>query len=291
MRISLRRAGKIMNHIEIMPTSPKKIEALHKINNNGEKFLMHVHNNYEIYLSMSDDNNFFVGHKVYDVNKFDVFLFSNTDVHKISTSNPNNYERYVVMFSPQLFSKTDPEVYGLLDCFDPNVPNRNHKLSIPKDKRKEFLFLLEKMIECEEREDYHRLLRLRLYLIQLLLLIADIRSENLAPMSLYSTDDDPRINEIMEFIRTHCNEPLSLDMIGKKFYLNKYYLCRLFKAKVGFGISDYIESCRLVNAIHLLREGMSVSTVALRTGFGSDTYFISTFKKNLSLIGSARSNC
>lgn len=55
----------------------------------------------------------------------------------------------------------------------------------------------------------------------------------------------------------------------------------MFKAKTGFGISDYIESCRLSNAIPLLREGVPVSTVALKTGFGSDTYFISTFKKNL----------
>ena len=39
--------------------------------------------------------------------------------------------------------------------------------------------------------------------------------------------------------------------------------------------------CCLSNAIPLLREGLPVSTVALKTGFGSDTYFISTFKKNL----------
>ncbi|MFR1982504.1 MAG: helix-turn-helix domain-containing protein [Christensenellaceae bacterium] len=54
---------------------------------------------------------------------------------------------------------------------------------------------------------------------------------------------------------------------------------RMFKAKMGFGVSNYIDSCRLSNAIPLLREGLPISTVALKTGFGSDTYFISTFKK------------
>ena len=96
-----------------------------------------------------------------------------------------------------------------------------------------------------------------------------------------SPREDRRINEIMDYIRNNCNYPISLDMLSEKFYLNKYYLCRMFKAKTGFGISDYIESCRLSNAIPLLREGVPVSTVALKTGFGSDTYFISTFKKNL----------
>ena len=85
----------------------------------------------------------------------------------------------------------------------------------------------------------------------------------------------------MAYIRKHCDYPISLDELSKKFYLNRFYLCRLFKAKLGFGISDYIEACRLSNAIPLLRQGLSVSTVALKTGFGSDTYFISAFKKNL----------
>ena len=54
-----------MNNIEIMPSNTKDVEVLHKTGNNGEHFLMHVHSNYEIYLSLSDNNKFFVGHKIY----------------------------------------------------------------------------------------------------------------------------------------------------------------------------------------------------------------------------------
>jgi len=125
----------------------------------------------------------------------------------------------------------------------------------------------------------HRSLKLRTYLIELLLIVNDMQKA--APREQSAEGEDKRINEIMEYIRANCNYPISLDMLSEKFYLNKYYLCRMFKAKMGFGISDYIESCRLSNAIPLLREGVPVSTVALKTGFGSDTYFISTFKKNL----------
>lgn len=160
-----------------------------------------------------------------------MFLFNNTDVHKIDTFDPDNYERYVVMFSPQLFLKSDPELHELLGCFDAGQQNRSHKLSLLPESRQEFLSILQKMIDCEQGAVSHQFLKQRLYLIQLLLLLNDIR--------------------------------------------------RRFKAKMGFGISNYIESCRLSNAIPLLREGLPVSTVALKTGFGSDTYFISTFKKNL----------
>ena len=267
-----------MNNIEIMPSNTKDVEVLHKTGNNGEHFLMHVHSNYEIYLSLSDNNKFFVGHKIYEVNKYDVFLFNNADVHKINASSPYDYERYVVNFSLKIFSKADAEIGELLICFDKARPNRNHKISLPREQAEEFLSVLKKMLATGE-EAAHRSLKLRTYLIELLLIVNDMQKA--APREQSAEGEDKRINEIMEYIRANCNYPISLDMLSEKFYLNKYYLCRMFKAKMGFGISDYIESCRLSNAIPLLREGVPVSTVALKTGFGSDTYFISTFKKNL----------
>ena len=135
-----------MNNIEIMPSNTKDVEVLHKTGNNGEHFLMHVHSNYEIYLSLSDNNKFFVGHKIYEVNKYDVFLFNNADVHKINASSPNDYERYVVNFSPKIFSKADAEIGELLICFDKARPNRNHKISLPREQAEEFLSVLKKML-------------------------------------------------------------------------------------------------------------------------------------------------
>ena len=87
----------------------------------------------------------------------------------------------------------------------------------------------------------------------------------------------------MEYIQKNCEYPISLESISKEVYLNKYYICRLFKQKLGFGINDYIKTCRLNNSITLLREGLPVSTVALKTGFGSTSYFIHTFKQTFGM--------
>ena len=114
------------------------------------------------------------------------------------------------------------------------------------------------------------------------MLLSDVK-QTAAQRNDPRTENDPRLNAILDYIRTHCDYPVTLDELSKEFYLNKYYLCRMFKNKLGFGISDYIESCRLSNAIPLLRAGVPISTVALKTGFGSDTYFISTFKKHFGI--------
>ena len=161
-----------MGNIEIMSSSLKDVEVLHKTGNYGERFFMHVHNHYEIYLSLSDGNKFFVGHKIYEVNKYDVFLFNNADVHRISTSSPDDYERYVVNFYPKIFPKSDAEMNDLLSCFDKARPNRNHKISLPEGKREEFLSVLRNMLAAPA-DAPHRALRLKTYLIQLLLIVGD----------------------------------------------------------------------------------------------------------------------
>lgn len=98
-----------------------------------------------------------------------------------------------------------------------------------------------------------------------------------------SLTHDVRIEEIMNFIKNNYERQITLDKLSKQFFFNKYYLCRMFKEKTGFNISQYIEACRISAAISLLKEGVSVADVAVKVGYGSDTYFISKFKKNLGL--------
>lgn len=267
-----------MRKIEVFPSIVKNVEVLHKQGSKGEKFFMHIHSHYEIYFSQSSNNKFFVDNKIYDVQKNDLFLFNNTDAHKIATSSVEDYDRYVVNFSPKVVTKYDQSMSFLLDCFANSTSSRRHKLSLSDTEAETFLSIVNKMINLNSNDSPHKDIKIDLFLLKLLLFI----NECFDTKSHYNTEtnEDPKLNEIMKYIQENCSYPITLDMLSSKFYFNKYYLCHIFKAKMGFGISEYIKSCRLSKAIPLLREGMSVSEVALKTGFGSDTYFISTFKKN-----------
>lgn len=266
-----------MQNIEIMLFNPEIVDVKHKIDENNYSFNMHVHSVYEIYLSMSDNNKFCIGQNIHDVNRYDLFLFNNTDIHKINTEQCTRYDRYVVMFSPNIFTKASEETKGLLRCFNANNMNRRHKYSLPEAMRQEFISTLDKMVSSS---DPHKNLKLRTYLTELLLMIDNMSQSTHLELSSQSYSN-PRIKEISEYIQMNFAYPISLDQLSKQFYLNKFYLCKLFKEQTGFGINEYICACRLNKAVALLNAGETVSTVALKTGFGSDTYFISTFKKNL----------
>ena len=270
-----------MKNIEVVP-SKNRIEISH-VRGSGRLF-MHIHNNYEIYMSMSDNNRFFVGQKVYSVNSYDVFLFNSSDVHKVNTNNPDEYERYVAMFPSKLFSEGDFETASLLDCFESKHPHRNHKITIPPERREEFLGIWKKLFEAKQKGGPRTYLKMRVYITQLLIIINEIKDQTAEiPHQDDPQSDDARLKLIMEYIQKNCEYPISLESISKEVYLNKYYICRLFKQKLGFGINDYIKTCRLNNSITLLREGLPVSTVALKTGFGSTSYFIHTFKQTFGM--------
>lgn len=266
-----------MNKIEIMkPIS--EISVAHKIGNSQESTPLHVHNQYEIFISRSNNYRFFVGNEIYDVGKNDVFMFNNTDVHKISAAESADvYERFVVMFSPRVFDDASPEIKRILQYFDSRNTARRIKTTLTDEQVEDLVLIARKMIDCNE-DVRNKNLKLWLYLIQLLLVIIEVPNNQ---FGIQSETEDKRINEILQYIRINSEFPITLDILSQKFYLNKHYLCRVFKKKTGFNISHYVEACRLSNAISLLREGLPVSVVALRAGFGSDTYFISTFKKNL----------
>jgi len=88
------------------------------------------------------------------------------------------------------------------------------------------------------------------------------------------------IRIVLEYIDDNYIHQPSLDELAKLCYLNKYYLCRLFRQETGFSIGDYITYRRMSAAMKLLRKGESISNVARLSGFKSDTYFITSFKKN-----------
>lgn len=71
----------------------------------------------------------------------------------------------------------------------------------------------------------------------------------------------------------------SLDEISQELYLNKFYVCHVFKNKTGRNISDYISDKRFEIAVKMLKEGsLSVEDIAFECGFSSASSFGRFFK-------------
>ena len=87
------------------------------------------------------------------------------------------------------------------------------------------------------------------------------------------------INGIIDYLNENLAEKLSLDETAKRFFISKYYLCRLFKRHTGVSLQSYLSSKRIARARHLLATGERATSVAYSVGFHDYSSFYRAYVK------------
>ena len=88
------------------------------------------------------------------------------------------------------------------------------------------------------------------------------------------------VNLVKKYLDEHYLESVSIDMLAKKFIVNKYTLMHNFKQKTGSSIVDYVLKKRLVESENWLKiSTLSIKEVADRCAFSNPSYFTEYFKK------------
>ena len=92
----------------------------------------------------------------------------------------------------------------------------------------------------------------------------------------------------MAYIHEHYAESLSRSDLAANLAINERYLTRCFHDETGLTPFTYLLRCRLKQARKLLEDTpMSITDVALATGFSDSSHFCRTFQKELGLSPSA----
>lgn len=85
---------------------------------------------------------------------------------------------------------------------------------------------------------------------------------------------------ICNYIHEHCTENLSLDSVADLAGFSKYHFSRLFKNFTGLSFYKYLNKKRIEHAAELLVDpSLSITEVALQSGFTSLSAFIRMFKQ------------
>lgn len=91
---------------------------------------------------------------------------------------------------------------------------------------------------------------------------------------------DAFAEKISLYIRENCFSPISNHTIAGKFNYHPNYINRLFKKHFGQSLHQYVISCRIEQALALLRAtSLSVEEIAQKVGFSSLKHFSITFKR------------
>ena len=94
------------------------------------------------------------------------------------------------------------------------------------------------------------------------------------------TDGKKAVGDMVEYIRNHYNEDISLTQLAEKLYMNPAYLSELFKETTGMGFVAYVTSVRMEKACEFLRHrDLKIHQIASLVGYEDERYFSTVFRK------------
>ena len=108
-------------------------------------------------------------------------------------------------------------------------------------------------------------------------------SEFLSQMELEERRDksDFVMGELLDYIAEHYTENLSLKILAEKYGYEYHYLSRLLSKNYNINFKELLNRYRTEKALELLQEtDMSITEVALKSGFQSIRNFNLIFKEN-----------
>ena len=239
----------------------------------------HFHDVYEIYYALSEGFKYFVNDKVYEVNPGDLFIFNNIDLHKTVVPANVPYDRFILVFHPDYIQDLSSDETNLLEFFMYRPLDFSHKIHLEQEKQQHLLNLFDKALGYQQTSQYGADIYRKTILVEILLLINQHYRANTPYVNQKPGENYKKVLPVLNFIRLHLAEDLSLDRLSGLFFMNKSYLNGVFKQATGFTIHEYIISRRIQKAQELLTRGLSVSDVGERVGYMNEPHFIRTFKK------------
>jgi AraC family transcriptional regulator len=89
-----------------------------------------------------------------------------------------------------------------------------------------------------------------------------------------------KLQQAIDYIQAHLAEEVSLEAVATELGMSPYYFARLFKQATGYSPYQYVIRCRIERAQELMvQESRSISSIALKVGFASQSQFGRHFKR------------
>ncbi len=241
-----------------------------------EDYPNHWHSPIEIIMPIVGGYRAVCGGITFDLNVGDILLITPGTIHSIFA--PKTGRRLIV--------QADFSILGQLKEFNSIMAFLSPAICISEHNTPE-IYEQAKQIMDNILEEYHNSLALKeaviyAFLIQMIVLIGRrhtvpviepnekaIRQQDYAEKFLY----------VCDYINQHFDENLTLEDVAALAGFSKFYFTRLFKQFTGVSFYKYLNRRRIMYAEQLLIEPqISVTEVAIRSGFGSLSAFIRMFK-------------
>lgn len=248
---------------------------------------MHIHDCYEIYYSISGGKQFLIDNRFYSIEPGDIFIINQYESHKLTQIDKMVHERIIVSVYPEYIKKLSTDTTDLDACFSKRYEGFSHKISLSREQKKRFLYLINKITKATGFG--HDIIEKAAFM-ELMVLVSNTLQAN-----QFLADDshmyNHQVEEILAFINRNITSPITIEALAGEFYLSESYICRIFKSATGTTINKYINARRISIAKSLLSEGLSVSDAYEQSGFTDYSNFYKAFTKAVGISPKKYAQC
>lgn len=241
------------------------------------KVASHTHTNYEIYYFLGGDITYFVEGTHYTVQPHDILITNHRELHCPLVNLSEPYARRFIQFERDFLSPSLDLEHHLLSPLDNRPLGHLNKI----DKDYVLAYGIDQLFDTFENRlqapDKYTDFEAKLLLNQILILIKRIFDTHMD--ATLDQQADEKIYHIIKFINENISSRLLLEDIANEFFMNKYYLCHLFKKHTGFSIKEYITSKRIMRAKELIAQGVPITSICYDVGFNDYSCFYKAFTK------------
>jgi len=88
------------------------------------------------------------------------------------------------------------------------------------------------------------------------------------------------VGSVKDYLDQNYGKKITLDLLSKRFFIDKYYLTKTFKEQYGQSITAYLQTIRITKAKQMLRfTDKTVEEIGFECGLGAPHYFSQRFKE------------
>lgn len=229
-------------------------------------FQLHTHDEYEIFMFLEGDSKYVVEDRTYTLEPCDIIIIRKHEMHRIYHNRAVPYRRIVFMISPCFFKENACQEYESQFLGNAFGNGNKIKAELVRSSGLYDVFLRYKRYS----EDYTLnpdTPVLKAAVIEILYLINKITAFSASDLS------SSPIKKVILYLNNNYTQDITLDMLEERFFLSKYYLCRMFHKATGLTIREYIRRKRLTRVRELRAEGKNIGEAAAGAGFLSYSSF------------------
>ena len=245
---------------------------------------LHTHPFYEIYYFHSGKCNYQIGQKTFELQPGSLIILDGLTPHGPIVDKKYDYVRSMFTFHPSIMQLVNEKAM-LFNPMRPFEKLKNYHIPLTGAAKQEFEAGLQRINQLYGKRDLIDIQRLLLSFLDMLLFIYELCKEKMDHTEVLQTSKEEKVKAITHFIENHYYEPITLEYMEKKLYINKSYLSRVFRELTGMTIIDYLYKHRIHRAKLMLYQHrtISVTEVCHIVGFKHLPHFSRLFKQKVGM--------